>query len=268
MTIRLSVAGMAIVIAVCAGGASQANESPSKPAKPAEVPARPSNGSGGKKGTFTDETIEVDGVTRTYRLIVPQSVDLGRPTPLVFAFHGFLLDSKDLMARYSKLPELAEKEKFILVFPQGLERRWEIFAKKNRDVAFFDALHTKIEREYDVDRNRIYVTGMSNGGYFSNLLAAQRSDVIAAIAPHSGGPGLLTLSGVRSERKYPVLVIHGTLDNIVPPAEGRNTRDLYKDEGHEVELIEIRGLRHFWGTYHGANAKIWEFFKNHPMEGK
>lgn len=236
-----------------------------KAAKPADVLPRPSGGKGGKKGSFENETIDINGVTRSYRLVVPESIDLMRPVPLVFAFHGFLLDSAEFMSRYSRLAEVAEKEKFILVFPQGLERRWEIFAKNNRDVAFFDVLHKSIEQRYNIDLNRLYVTGMSNGAYFTNLLASQRSDVIAAIAPHSGGPGLLAVSGVKADRKYPVLILHGTLDSIVPPNEGRNTRDLYKQEGHEVELMEIKGLRHFWSTRHGGNARIWEFFKEHPM---
>lgn len=230
------------------------------------VAARPSGGSGGKAGTFGELSLNVQGIARTYRLIVPASVDLAAASPIVFAFHGFLLDSKDFMARYTEFGALAEKEKFVVVFPQGLERRWEILGDTNRDIVFFDALLEHLKKSYNLDLNRVYATGMSNGGYFSNLLAAKRSDVIAAIAPHSSGMGVLGLTGVKAKRKYAVLVIHGTADNIVPLAEGVRTRDLYKKEGHVVEYEELKGHPHFWGNRFDVNSKIWEFFKKHPME--
>lgn len=266
---RRLAAPLLAVVGLLATGPLARSEEPGAKSKPtAEVPARPSNGQGGNKGIAENETLKVKGVSRTYRLIVPESIDLHRPVPLLFAFHGFLLDSAEFMARYSRFAELAEKEKFIVVFPQGLERRWEIFLRNNRDIAFFDELHQSLEKRYNIDRNRIYVTGMSNGAYFSNLLASQRSEVIAAIAPHSGGPGLLAVTGIDADRKYPVLILHGTLDSIVPPSEGRATRDIYRQEGHEVELVEFKGLRHFWSNRLGGSNRIWEFFKAHPMDRK
>lgn len=264
--LRIDSTLLAILGLLAAGPLARSEEPAAKPA--VEVPARPSNGQGGKKGIAEDETIKVNGVTRTYRLIVPESIDLKQPVPVLFSFHGFLLDSAEFMSRYSRFAELAEKEKFIVVFPQGLERRWEIFLKNNRDIAFFDELHRSLEKRYNIDHNRIFLTGMSNGAYFSNLLASQRSDVIAAIAPHSGGPGMLAVTGVHADRKYPVLILHGTLDSIVPPSEGRTTRDIYQQEGHEVELVEFKGLRHFWSNRLGGSNRIWEFFKAHPMDKK
>lgn len=265
---RLTSTLLAALGLLLSGSLAHSDESTGKPKPAIEVPARPSNGHGGKKGVSEDESIKVNGVNRTYRLIVPESIDLKQPVPVLFSFHGFLLDSAEFMSRYSRFAELAEKEKFIVVFPQGLERRWEIFLRNNRDIAFFDELHQSLEKRYNIDRNRIFVTGMSNGAYFSNLLASQRSDVIAAIAPHSGGLGMLAVTGVQADRKYPVLVLHGTLDSIVPPSEGRAIRDLYQQEGHEVELVEFKGLRHFWSNRLGGSTRIWDFFKAHPMDRK
>jgi len=77
----------------------------------------------GKIGVFPDESMEVKGKKREYRLVVPKSVDPDKPTPVVFAFHG-LLDSKDIMPLYSRLGDLADKEGFILVYPNGINRHW------------------------------------------------------------------------------------------------------------------------------------------------
>jgi len=50
-----------------------------------------------KRGDFGSETVKVGNATREYRLVAPKSVDLAKPAPLVVAFHGMLIDSKDIM---------------------------------------------------------------------------------------------------------------------------------------------------------------------------
>src|SRR5262245_38724897 len=94
-----------------------------------------------RHGTFPTETIKVGKLDREYRLVVPKSVDLTKPAPLVFAFHGFLVDSKDVMPRYTKLDEAAEKYHFLLVYPNAIDRSWALTPDKMiKDLAFFDAL--------------------------------------------------------------------------------------------------------------------------------
>ena len=218
-----------------------------------------------KHGNFADQTLEVDKDKREYRLVVPKTVDLKSPAPLVVAFHGFLIDSKDLMPAYTKLNETAEKHRFVLVYPNALERSWGLSAPKiAKDLAFFDALLKVLSAQYKLDARRIYVTGMSNGGYFAHLVAKERSTTIAAIACHSGALGLQTLGGIKAERKFPVMIIHGDKDNILPVAFARENRDKYKKEGHEVNYIEVPGMAHGWATEIGVNEKIWKFFEDHP----
>ena len=142
---------------------------------------------------------------------------------------------------------------------------WRIRMQGNEDLAFFDALYQRITAEYRVDLNRVYATGMSNGAYFANLLASQRSDKIAAIAPHSGGLGVLGRRGIQARRKYPVMVIHGTDDRLVPVSQARKAHEAYRREGHEVLLVEIAGLGHRWATQANINDQIWEFFRAHPL---
>ena len=73
------------------------------------VPSNGSGGNGGTVGTFSNRHIEVNQTSRVYRLFVPDTVDLEQPIPLVFAFHGFLIDSKDLMPIYTGLSDLARR---------------------------------------------------------------------------------------------------------------------------------------------------------------
>ncbi len=227
----------------------------------------PSKGTGGKAGTFPDLKIDVDGTERSYRIVVPEKVKEDGAVPLVFAFHG-LLDSKDLMPRYTKLDELAKEEGFILVFPNGIDRHWPIdYENAERDFAFFDALYERITERYDVDRNRVYLTGMSNGAIFSYLLAARRSEKIAAIAPHSGWLGEAQWKGLKASHKFPVMIVHGAEDWIILPVAARIARDVCRKEGHRVEWVMLEGFGHFWAeAEHGINARIWEFFVKNPRD--
>src|SRR5262245_31336134 len=80
--------------------------------------ARPDGGDEPRRspqaGTFPSEKITVGKQTREYRLVVPKTVDLAKPAPLVFAFHGMGIDSKDFMPKYTKLDDLAADKKFLL----------------------------------------------------------------------------------------------------------------------------------------------------------
>ena len=220
-----------------------------------------------KHGEFADESIMVGKDRREYRLIVPESVDLSKPAPIVFAFHGILIDSKDLMPKYTKLADTAEKHGFVLLFPNAIDRSWGLKPEKiERDLAFFDALLKKVEKSYKIDSDRVYVLGMSNGGYFAHLLAKERSRTIAAVASHSGPLGLQTLMGIGATRKFPVMIIHGADDKLFPVSFARENRDKYKREGHEVEYLEVKEQGHMWAAKAKVNEKIWSFFKAHPMK--
>ena len=219
-----------------------------------------------KHGEFPDESLIVDRTKRVYRLFVPTSVALNRPAPLVVAFHGMLVDSKDVMPKYTKLNETAERHGFIMVYPNALGGVWGILPDKvTADIAFFDALLAYLSKTYRIDRDRVYVLGMSNGGYLAHLLATERSTTIAAAASHSGVLGLQTLGGINAKRKFPVMIVHGTADFIFPVAFARENADKYRREGHEVSYVEVPGLGHAWASEIEINERIWAFFAGHPL---
>lgn len=223
----------------------------------------------GKHGEFASEAVKVGDALREYRLVVPKSVDLDKPAPLVIAFHGMLIDSKDLMPQYTKLNDTAEKHKFLIAYPNAVDKRWGLAPEKvKNDLACFDALLAKLTRDYMIDADRVYVLGMSNGGYFAHLVGKERSKTVAAVASHSGPLGLQTLLGVKAERQFPVLIVHGDQDRLLSVDFARENRDKYKKEGHEVKYVELAGTGHVWGTKAAINETIWKFFADHPRDQK
>jgi len=236
----------------------------------AEAPGFP-----GHAGTFADEKITVGNETREYRLVVPDSLDLSKPSPIVFAFHGMGEDNKDHFATVSTLPALAAEHKFILVFPaaaaQVIQGRavtaWALAPERAlTDLKFFDALLAKMKTQYRIDSDAVYITGMSNGAYFAHLLARERADIVAAVAAHSGELGQFDLDLVQSARKFPVMLIHGDADPIFDVSLARQARVLYEGAGHPVTYLEIPGWGHQWDKR--VEEKIWDFFNTsrlHPL---
>jgi polyhydroxybutyrate depolymerase len=235
----------------------------------ADAPAFP-----GQAGTFADEKITIGVETREYRLIVPDTLDLSKPVPIVFAFHGMGEDNKDHFATVSTLPALAAEHKFILVFPaaaaqliQGQAvKAWALAPERAiADLQFFDALLAKMQAQYRIDPDAIYLTGMSNGAYFAHLLARERANVIAAVAAHSGELGQFDLNFIQSARKFPVMIIHGDADPVFDVSLARSARVTYEAAGHPVTYLEIPGWGHQWDPR--VEEKIWDFFSKsrlHP----
>ena len=240
-----------------------------RPASPVAEAAAADDKPLGKHGTFPDEKITVGKETRTFRLVVPKSVDLAKPAPLVVAFHGMLIDSKDVMPKYTKLDELASDKKFVLVYPEALGKAWGLLPEKVKaDLDFFDALLAEVRKRNKIDPDRIYVLGMSNGGYFAHLVGKERSKTVAAVMSHSGPLGLQTLAGINAERKFPVMIVHGDKDKLLPVEWARENRDKYQKEKHEVKYVEVAGLGHEWATKEKINEQIWEFFEKHTLGKK
>ena len=85
-----------------------------------------------------------------------------------------------------KMEAVADSAKFLIVFPEGINLRWDISG--NSDINFILALIDKMAAEYDIDRNRVYLSGFSMGGMFTYHAMNRIADKIAAFAPISGYP--------------------------------------------------------------------------------
>jgi polyhydroxybutyrate depolymerase len=174
------------------------------------------------QGASISRRILVGQHERTYALYVPASLDEHAPAPLVIAFHGGGGDGHG-MAELTGFSELADREGFLLAYPNGLKRHWSDGREFQRklpddvdDVAFVEALLADVAKFHAVDAHRIYATGMSNGGIFSHYLALKLSPRIAAIGVVAGGVAPEIAKDFKPADPVSVMIIHGRSDPIVP----------------------------------------------------
>ena len=184
----------------------------------------------GKEGDYNSDecylntnaqTLVHDGMNREYIIYVPNSYDGTSAVPLLLNFHGFggsasqFINDADMRAE-------AEANSFILVYPQGSclngASHWNPcpIDGDNKstadDVGFVEAMISEISSQYNLDMERIYAAGYSNGGMMAYGLANYKSDLIAAVASVSGT--MLNCTGPTSH-PMPVVHLHGTSDAVV-----------------------------------------------------
>ena len=160
---------------------------------------------------------------REYRVHVPPSYDAKTPVPLVVALHGAGMTPL-LMAYLTGFNTLANREGFIVVYPRGTGKKWSSgtnlpdFPGYNQpvdDVGLIGRIIDEMERDYRIDPRRIYVTGASNGGMLTHMVACRFTRRIAAAAPVIGTISETALPGCKPDGPLPMLMINGTDDPIV-----------------------------------------------------
>ena len=166
--------------------------------------------------------IQSEGETRDYLIHIPNSYDTNSSFALVLNFHGFGDRASEFMNE-TDMRLLAESDKFILVYPQGSSlhgsSHWNACPiggdnKSNaNDFAFIENIIDEISSQYNIDMERIYAVGYSNGGMMAYGLANYKSDLIAAVASVSGA--MLDCIGT-TNHPMPVIHLHGTSDSVIP----------------------------------------------------
>lgn len=158
-----------------------------------------------------------DGINRTYIVYLPQSYVQGQKLPLLLSLHGLTQTGAGIM-EFSGFNAVADTGNFIVVYPDGIGNAWNVgFSGGSTadDVGFLSALIDTLHAQYNVDLNRVYSTGFSNGGFMSYRLACELGNRIAAIAPVSGTMTVASLAACSPAQPMPVLHIHGTSDFVV-----------------------------------------------------
>ena len=176
--------------------------------------------------SFAQQTINAsithDGIQRNYILYIPEIYDGNTAVPLILNFHGFGSNAAQQMF-YGDFRDIADTEGFLLVHPEGTtfigNQFWNVgfpgISSTIDDVGFTEALIDELATLYTIDLDRVYATGMSNGGFMSFLLACQLSEKIAAVASVTGSMTQDTFDDCNAQRPTPVLQIHGTEDDVV-----------------------------------------------------
>jgi polyhydroxybutyrate depolymerase len=192
-------------------------------------PAPETNATVDQKLTSGDYTfsIQFDGLTRIYRVHVPGSYNPAAPTPMLMAFHGgggnMEIQAND---RYYGLISKSEQYGFVAVFPNGYSNfKSGILATWNAgkccgdardknidDVGFVRQIIGNLKKQLNIDGNKIFATGMSNGALMNHRLACEMGDTFKAIAPVAGTDNTVQCNPSRS---VSVMEIHAKDDDHV-----------------------------------------------------
>ncbi len=175
---------------------------------------------------------QVDGETREAIVYAPAESGGGDKVPLVLSFHGY----GDNMQNFQRTNIHVAWPDAVVVYFQGLETRrgfagWQVEQGDGvgRDLKLVDVALESLRQTYNVDDDRIYATGFSNGGMFTYLLWTERHDVFAAYAPVAGR----LRPSVRPTRPRPLFHVAGERDRQVS----------FRDQGAAIEVaIEVNGV--------------------------
>jgi polyhydroxybutyrate depolymerase len=187
--------GVLLLLSGCAGGAPRA-------------------ATGFPDGT-SEHTLSFGGLNRDYRVYKPAG--LPSAAPLVVMLHGAFGSGKQAENSYG-WDQLADTAKFVVAYPDGIGRSWNGHGCCGRamrenidDVGFITAMVGQISAALPIDRPRVYVAGISNGGIMSYALACNTS-IFAAIGPDSA----TQTDECSAPHPTSVIHIHGTADKLVP----------------------------------------------------
>ena len=166
-------------------------------------------------------TMTVGPLQRTARVHVPASYDPTKRTPVVINIHGRTSNASQ-QATISRVIAKSNAEGFVVIHPEGWgsPTSWNTgggccdpaAANNIDDGGFMKKLLDEAEAKLCVDTSRVYVMGLSNGGYLAHRMACELTDRVAAIGPVAG---LLSLQTCAPTKPMPVFLVHGTADTLV-----------------------------------------------------
>jgi len=200
-----------------------------------------------------------------YLLYLPEGYeDDEQAWPLVLFLHGAGERGDDLnRVRQWGPPKLVEEGKqfpFVLVSPQCPEKEWW---SSDFQAAVLGGLLEAVIAEHRVDEDRVYVTGLSMGGYGSWRLAAEYPDRIAAIVPICGGGDPESAPRMKD---VPVWAFHGTADGVVKPEESEVMVNALNACGGDTRITLYPETHHNSWTATYANPEVYKWLLSHTRK--
>ena len=199
-----------------------------------------------------NKTILINGLQRDYILHLPPSFNTAQKLPLIIALHGGGGTAKATVGFYNLEP-LADKNNFIIVYPDAVNKAWNIPGMASRvkrsdtnvdDVKFISVLLDTMIANYKADDKKVFCTGLSRGAIFSYYLADALNERITAIACVCGSISQTISASYSFKKPIPVLMINGTQDPLINynggPVKilGRTGDDI----GEDASLLPIENL--------------------------
>ncbi len=197
-------------------------------------------------------------VSFPYRIYLPKDYDgKGSKLPIVFFLHGVgeRGDDLDLIEKHG-IPKLIKNGKsfpFITVAPQCPPSQWWSEPKMIKSLI---SLVEEIFQKYDIDKSKVYITGLSMGGFGTIALANERPDFFAAALAVCGGADFNDFENLRD---MPLWLLHGSDDDTHPASYSEKIYDHLKDENSEIKLTIYDGVDHnSWDiTYDNPDIYDW-----------
>ena len=206
----------------------------------------------------------VKTVRLNYLLFLPDGYDENaeKKWPFILFLHGAGERGDDLeRVKFHGPPKLIEQGKelpFIIASPQCPESSW--WTTENEALnALLDELVTK----YSIDEDRIYLTGLSMGGFGTWSLAVTYPERFAAIAPICGGGDPKKANALKD---IPIWVFHGAKDEVVSPEKSEEMVNALKEAGGDVQYTVYPEADHDSWTETYNNPKLYEWFLKHKRE--
>ena len=187
---------------------------------PPSVPSAPTSATSTPAGAVSvqDVTVQEGIVQRQYLVVRPVDVGADERLPTVMVLHGLTVD-RFSMAATAPWAEAVARDRFVAVFPQGILSSWNAgpccppaTLASVDDVGFLTRVVDQLRVRPDVDPDRLYLTGFSNGGMMAYTLACARTEDFAAVAPMAA----TNVSGCSPSRPISLLHMHGDPDPTVP----------------------------------------------------
>ncbi len=209
-------------------------------------------------GNYNESIVTADGRTRTYLMHLPSGFSAERTFPLVFVFHGGL-GTGAIMQKATQFDAKANAKGFIVVYPDGVDHNWNDGRGTANpdidDVGFIRQLIASLRSRLPIDAARIFATGASNGGMFTERLGCEAADLFAAIAPDVGPLPTSLLPRCLPAQPISVAGIQGGADPLVPLGGGavKSLRFIGLGRGGEIESASA--TMNFWAKADGCDAE-------------
>jgi phospholipase/carboxylesterase len=201
------------------------------PGAQAPVPAAP----GGAPSGFIQR--ERDEERAEYTLYIPEDYSADRPLPMIVALHGGYGQGSEYIWTWLRP---ARSCGYAILAPKSLGNTWDM-SVPSRDTRSVTRMYEEVAREYSIDSDRVYLSGLSDGGIFTYILGLERSELFRGLAPIAGALHLVVDQMLREGRgkDTPIFVVHGVHDFIFPVTFTRQTCDLLKQIGYSVTYEEL-----------------------------
>ena len=220
--------------------------------------------SGGQLSKSFEKSITKD-LSCNYLLFLPEGYDdQEKEWPLILFLHGSGERGDDLTkVKIHGPPKIVEQQKdfpFIVVSPQCPEQQWWT---DNLDTLI--NLLDEITTRYNVDNDRVYLTGLSMGGFGTWALASRYPERFAAIAPVCGGA---LQYNAYSLVNVPIWIFHGAKDTTVPVSRSQEMFDIIKKRGGDVKITIYPEAYHDSWTQTYDNPELYNWFLEHKLSDR